>query len=96
MHRTLVLLATLLVVGSSLAQTNLRVFIGGQQRPDVIGPLLEQFNAANPGITASLEVGGATSDVQQQYLNTVLTSAGVITVCARVGSALVRAARRRW
>jgi multiple sugar transport system substrate-binding protein len=74
MHRTLVFLATLLLVGSSLAQTNLRVFIGGQQRPDVIGPLLEQFNAANPGIIASLEIGGATSDVQQQYLNTVLTS----------------------
>jgi multiple sugar transport system substrate-binding protein len=57
-----------------LAQTELTVFIGGQQRPDVIGPLLEEFNAANPDIVATYEVGGATSDIQQQYLNTVLTS----------------------
>jgi multiple sugar transport system substrate-binding protein len=57
-----------------LAQTQLTVFIGGQQRPDVIGPLLEEFNAANPDIVATYEVGGATSDIQQQYLNTVLTS----------------------
>ena len=74
MRRTLALIAVLALVTSGLAQTQLKVFIGGQQRPDVIGPLLEQFNAANPDIVAGFEVGGATSDVQQQYLNTVLTS----------------------
>ena len=75
MRRTLALILTLMLLGSlTLAQTQLTVFIGGQQRPDVIGPLLEQFNAENPDIVASFEVGGATSDVQQQYLNTVLTS----------------------
>jgi multiple sugar transport system substrate-binding protein len=74
MRRTLALIAALALVTSGLAQTQLKVFIGGQQRPDVIGPLLEQFNAANPDIVAGFEVGGATSDVQQQYLNTVLTS----------------------
>jgi multiple sugar transport system substrate-binding protein len=63
-----------LVASSALAQTRLTVFIGGQQRPDVIGPLLEKFNAENPDIIASYEVGGATSEAQQQYLSTVLTS----------------------
>jgi multiple sugar transport system substrate-binding protein len=73
MRRTLALI-TLLLATAAFAQTQFTVFIGGQQRPDVIGPLLEQFNAENPDIVAALEVGGATSDVQQQYLNTVLTS----------------------
>lgn len=74
MRRTLVALTALSLAALGLAQTQLTVFIGGQQRPDVIGPLLEQFNAANPDVVAGFEVGGATSDVQQQYLNTVLTS----------------------
>jgi multiple sugar transport system substrate-binding protein len=52
----------------------LRVFIGGQQRPDVVRPLLDRYQAANPGVTVELEVGGATSDLQQQYLTTVLTA----------------------
>jgi multiple sugar transport system substrate-binding protein len=54
--------------------TELRVFIGGQQRPDVVRPLLDRYQAANPGVTVELEVGGATSDLQQQYLTTVLTA----------------------
>jgi multiple sugar transport system substrate-binding protein len=75
MRRSAFLTLVLTLVASfAVAQTNLTVFIGGQQRPDIIGPLLEQFNAQNPDIVASYEVGGATSDVQQQYLNTVLTS----------------------
>ena len=74
MRRTLALIAILALLASGLAQTQLKIFLGGQQRPDVINPLLEQFNAANPDIVASLEVGGATSELQQQYLNTVLTS----------------------
>jgi multiple sugar transport system substrate-binding protein len=75
MRRSAFLTLVLTLVASfAVAQTNLTVFIGGQLRPDVIGPLLDQFNAVNPDIVARLEVGGATSDVQQQYLNTVLTS----------------------
>lgn len=52
----------------------LRVFVGGQERPDVMRPLFDQFQAAHPGIKVDMEVGGATSDAQQQYLTTVLTS----------------------
>lgn len=74
MRRTLFVLILFALAAFGLAQTQLTVFIGGQQRPDVIGPLLEQFNAENPDVVATFEVGGATSDVQQQYLNTVLTS----------------------
>ena len=75
MRKALIATASFLLIGAlALAQTQLTVFIGGQQRPDVIGPMLEQFNAENPDIVARYEVGGATSDVQQQYLNTVLTS----------------------
>ncbi len=75
MRKTLIATVALLLIGAlALAQTQLTVFIGGQQRPDVIGPMLERFNAENPDIVARYEVGGATSDVQQQYLNTVLTS----------------------
>lgn len=70
----LVALACAVLFASAGAQVNLKVFIGGQQRPDVIGPLLDQFNAQNPDLHATYEVGGATSDVQQQYLSTVLTS----------------------
>ena len=36
--------------------------------------LLDEFNAEHPDVTARYEVGGNTSEVQQQYLNTVLTS----------------------
>ena len=74
MRRSLSVLILFVLAAFGFAQTQLTVFIGGQQRPDVIGPLLEQFNAANPDVVATFEVGGATSDVQQQYLNTVLTS----------------------
>ncbi|MEK0081977.1 ABC transporter substrate-binding protein [Benzoatithermus flavus] len=56
------------------AETKLRVFIGGQQRPDVVRPLLDRYQAAHPGVSVELEVGGATSDLQQQYLTTVLGS----------------------
>ncbi len=72
--RILLALAFAALLATGAAQVNLKVFIGGQQRPDVIGPLLDKFNAENPDMHATFEVGGATSDVQQQYLSTVLTS----------------------
>lgn len=63
------------LAASATAQAqDLRVFIGGQQRPDVMEPLLERYEEANPGVNVELEVGGATSELQQQYLTTVLTS----------------------
>jgi multiple sugar transport system substrate-binding protein len=66
-------LAGSLVAGAAVA-ADLRVFIGGQQRPEVVRPLLDRYEATNPGVKIELEVGGATSDLQQQYLSTVLTA----------------------
>ena len=57
-----------------LAETTLRVFVGGQQRPDVMRPLLDLYQQRNHGVKVELDVGGATSELQQQYLTTVLTA----------------------
>lgn len=69
------------VLGAALALTpvaaeaqNLRIFTGGQQRPDVMRKILDVFQERNPGMKVDIEVGGATSEQQQQYLNTVLAS----------------------
>ncbi|MGL4231795.1 MAG: ABC transporter substrate-binding protein [Casimicrobium sp.] len=64
------------VVGSaaSWSQTTLRIFTGGQQRPDVMRKIADEYEKRTPGVKIAVEVGGATSEAQQQYLNTVLTS----------------------
>lgn len=60
---------------SAQAQTKLRVFSGGQnQRPDLMRRLFDQYQAANPGVTVEIETGGATSELQRQYLSTVLNA----------------------
>jgi multiple sugar transport system substrate-binding protein len=70
-----VLVAALAVpTAEALAETTLRVFVGGQQRPDVMRPLLDMYQQRNHGVNVELEVGGATSELQQQYLTTVLTA----------------------
>lgn len=67
--------AALLWAGQADAQqTTLRVFTGGQQRPDVMRQILDLYQQRNPNVRAEVEVGGATSEQQQQYLNTVLSS----------------------
>lgn len=56
------------------AQTTLRIFTGGQQRPDVMRQIVDVYQRNNPNVKVEVEVGGATSEQQQQYLNTVLAS----------------------
>src|SRR5258705_10031120 len=56
------------------AQTTLRIFTGGQQRPDVMRKIADEYQKKNPNVKVDVEVGGATSDAQQQYLSTVLSS----------------------
>ncbi|MCA9836600.1 MAG: ABC transporter substrate-binding protein [Trueperaceae bacterium] len=68
------LLIMVLALPLAFAQTELVIFIGSREDPDLMQSLLDEFNAANPGITARYEIGGDTSELQQQYLNTVLTS----------------------
>ena len=58
----------------SSTQIHLKAYIGGQQRPDIMRELFQQYMAANPGVKVSLEVGGATSDLHQKYLNMVLSA----------------------
>jgi multiple sugar transport system substrate-binding protein len=59
----------------ALAQTKLRVFSGGSgQRPDLMRKLFDQYQQNNPGVTIDVETGGATSELQRQYLSTVLNA----------------------
>ena len=70
-----VALLTALSTGSAFAQTTLRVFSGGQnQRPDLMRKLFDQYQAKNPGVKIDIETGGATSELQRQYLSTVLNA----------------------
>lgn len=68
--------AALLAAGAAHAQqTTLRVFSGGQnQRPDLMRQLFDKYQAANPGVKIEIETGGATSELQRQYLSTVLNA----------------------
>ena len=59
---------------SAAAETTLRIFTGGQQRPDVMRKIADEYQKKNPGVKVEIEVGGATSEAQQQYLSTVLSS----------------------
>jgi len=64
-----------LAAGNALADTKLRVFSGGSgQRPDLMRKLFDQYQAKNPGVTIEIETGGATSELQRQYLSTVLNA----------------------
>ena len=56
-------------------QTTLRVFSGGaNQRPDLMRQLFDQYQQQHPGIRIDIETGGATSELQRQYLSTVLNA----------------------
>ncbi len=70
-----ILAATALLTGNALADTKLRVFVGGSgQRPDLMRKLFDQYQAKHPGVTIESETGGATSELQRQYLSTVLNA----------------------
>ena len=54
-------------------ETVLRVFAGGsQQRTDLARKMFDEFEKQNPGVKITLESGGATSELQRQYLSTLL------------------------
>lgn len=68
-------LGATMTVSAYAQQTTLRVFSGGQnQRPDLMRKLFDDFQKANPNIKVDIETGGATSDLQRQYLSTVLNA----------------------
>lgn len=72
------LAAAALTGGPSWAQgtpVNLRVFSGGaNQRPDLMRKLFDQYQAQHPGVKIEIETGGSTSELQRQYLSTVLNA----------------------
>jgi multiple sugar transport system substrate-binding protein len=72
------LVVALLTTGAvvdAAAQTTLRVFAGGAgQRPDLTRLLAADYMQRNPGLRVEIETGGATSDLQRQYLSTVLNA----------------------
>lgn len=68
-------LGTTLATGAFAQQTSLRVFSGGQnQRPDLMRKLFDAYQKANPNVKIDIETGGATSELQRQYLSTVLNA----------------------
>ena len=71
--RPLLLLAALCALPAH-AETTLNVFISSALRPEVMRQAFDQFEQANPGIKVVAQLGGATSDLQAQYLNTVLSA----------------------
>jgi multiple sugar transport system substrate-binding protein len=64
---------SLAAVPPALADTVLRVFAGGpQQRTDLTRKMFDEYEKSHPGVKINLESGGATSELQRQYLSTVL------------------------
>src|SRR3989442_10559784 len=66
------------IVSIAAAQTTLHMFTGGQQRPDVMRKVADEYQKKNPNVKIEVEVGGATSEAQQQYLSTVLSSKNAV------------------
>ena len=56
------------------AQTEVTMFVDPREPMELFEEFAGRFEEQNPDISVAFEVGGATSDQQQQYLNTVLTS----------------------
>ena len=54
--------------------STLRIYTGGQQRPDVMRKIADEYQKRNPNVKVEIEIGGATSEAQQQYLSTVLSA----------------------
>jgi multiple sugar transport system substrate-binding protein len=58
----------------ALAETRLRVFVGAQQRPEVMQQVFARYMALHPGVVIEAETGGATSELQSRYLNMMLSA----------------------
>lgn len=65
---------TVLGTTAAFADTNINIFVSSQHRPEIMRKAFDQFEAANPGIKVTLQQGGATSELQAQYLNTQLAA----------------------
>lgn len=61
-------------VATAVAETTLRFFIGGQQRPEIARQIADAYSGSNPGVKIEIEVGGATLEQQQQFLSAALAA----------------------
>jgi multiple sugar transport system substrate-binding protein len=52
------------LMATAAAQTTLHIFTGGQQRPDVMRKVADEYTKCNPSVKIEVEVGGATSEAQ--------------------------------
>ncbi len=65
----------LLLAAPARADTVLKVlFLSSQVTGGAFRKALDRFEAANPGVKAEIQVAGATSDLEAQYLNTVMSA----------------------
>ena len=60
--------------GATFAQTEISIFVGSLAATDLLEEFAQQYEAQHPDVDIQFEIGGVTSEQQQQYLNTVLTS----------------------
>lgn len=74
--RTLLIATTAgLAASAALAQdTELNVYISSQHQPDVWRQVFDSYEQMNPGVTVTIQTGGATSEQQAQYLNTQMSA----------------------
>jgi len=56
------------------ADVELKVFVSSQHQPHLWRQMLDKYEAANPGVKVTIETGGNTSELQAQYLNTVMSA----------------------
>ena len=69
------LCATVLALsGQAFADAELKIFVSSQHQPDVWRKALDQYEAKTPGVKVVIETGGNTSEMQAQYLNTVMSA----------------------
>jgi multiple sugar transport system substrate-binding protein len=76
-HPNVTWVALVVAIGSqtpAYADTTLRMFVSSQGSPAVHRKIADLYEQRNPGIKVEIELGGATSELQAQYLNTVLSS----------------------
>lgn len=66
--------SALALAATSALAADLRVFVSSQHRPEVWRKAFDLFEADHPGVKVKLETGGNTSELQAQYLNTVMSA----------------------
>lgn len=69
-----IVLAMFALAGAAAAQTTLHAFVPSSTRPDLMRDAFKLYEAKHPGTKVVLDEGGATSELQGQYLSTVLSA----------------------